>query len=154
MYSSRWKRKSGTSAYEPAAQPPDEFDRLGPVLDRQRLGEQVVAAPPSPVRGELRVAREVDHERPDDRPVPSQYGFYRHGFVVDPLHHLRLLADNAVGVGGPVWFRGDKEGGLPGVAVRSLHDEVGAEFRIGCGTDQRVPRVDLCEQDRKSTRLN
>ena len=76
---------------KPVAELARELARALAVLRRQRLREDVVAAPAAAVGGELRIAGEVGHERPDDRAVPRDARLHRHGPRVDPPHHLELL---------------------------------------------------------------
>ena len=97
------------------------------MLGRQRLGEDVVAAPAALVRRQLRMAGEVGHQRADDRAVAREHGLDRRGAVVDPLHDLELLVGHVLGVLVPVALPADEERGLAGVAVGRLHDEVVAE---------------------------
>ena len=96
-------------------------DRSGPVVFRKRFREQVVSAPTALVRGEFRVAGEVGHERSDDGAVTGDARLHGGGLVVDPLHHLQLLADDVLGVVVPVLLGLDEEGGLARVAVGCLH---------------------------------
>ena len=112
---------------ETVAEPAYVLDRGGPLLEGERLGEQVVAAPAALVRRQLGIAGEVGHERADDGAVRGDAGLDGGRLVVDALHHLELLVDDVLGDGVEVRLRLDEERGLAGVAVRRLHDQVGAE---------------------------
>ena len=64
---------------------------------------------------------------PDDRAVPGDARLHRRGLVVDPLHHLELLAAQVGRAGIPVRFGGDEERRLARVPVRRLHHQVAAQ---------------------------
>ena len=46
------------------------------------------------------------------------------GVVLDPVHDLRLVAGDGVGVTVPAGLVGDEERGLAGIAVRQLDHQV------------------------------
>ena len=87
---------------QPVAELLGQHARPLAVLGRQRLGEDVVAAPAALVRRQLGVAGEVGHQRPDDGAVAGQHRLDRRRAVVDPLHDLQLLVGHVVRVAVPV----------------------------------------------------
>ena len=113
---------------EPVTQPPGEVPRLLLLRARQRR-RVVVAGPAAAVRRELGVAGDVVHQRPDERAVPGQHRLDGDRAVVDPAHHLEVLARQRLlrGAGRPVRLVPDEKGGLPRVAVGHLHDQVVAQ---------------------------
>ena len=62
-------------------------------------------------------------------PCLVMQGLHRRGLVVDPFHHLELLAlEGRPRSGIPVRiFEAMKNVVLPGIAVRGLHHQVGAQ---------------------------
>ena len=105
---------------------------------RQRAREDVVAAPAAAVRGQLRVAGQVGHQRPDHGAVAGDARLDRDRLGLDPAHHLELLVGHLAGVGVPVALAADEERRLARVAVRGLHDQVVAEPRGGRELEQLV----------------
>ena len=106
---------------------------------RQHVGEHVVAAPPAVVRRELGEPGELRHQRAHQRAVTGDDAFDRALARVDPPHHLDVVADDLLLLRLPVTLVGDEERGLPGIAVRRLHDEVVAELR--CAGELHQPGV-------------
>ncbi len=126
---------------QPVSEPADMLDRDGPVRLAERLREQVVTAPSPLVRSELGIAGQIGHERPHDGAVAGVDGLHGRGPVVDPLHDLELFADHVLGVALPVALLLDEEGRLARIAVRRLHDQVGAQSRVGGELGQLVVAV-------------
>ena len=88
------------------------------------------------------------HEGPDDGAAPGQDRLDGHRPVVDPAHHLDLLADDIGAVLAPVGLRRDEEGGLSRVAIRRLNDEFITEACLFGDGPKSGPAVDPGEHVR------
>ena len=96
---------------------------------RQRVRVDVVAAPATPVRRQLRKARQLRHQRTDESAVARDDALDRCLARLDALHHLQVLGLELLGDVCPVRLRGDEVRRLSRVAVRGLYDQIGPEAR-------------------------
>ncbi|EMQ99300.1 hypothetical protein ADIAG_01293 [Paeniglutamicibacter gangotriensis Lz1y] len=82
---------------------------------------------------------EFGEERADHGAGAGQYRLDGHRQVVDPAHHLDVLADDVCAVGVPVGFVVDEEGAFARVPVGGLdHQFVAEPGRVGLAA-QRAP---------------
>jgi hypothetical protein len=100
------------------------------------------------------VPGQLGHERADDGAVAGEDRLDRDRTVVDPLHHLDLVADDVAPMPLPTGLVVDEEGGLARVAVGRLHDEVGAEASTSGRLEQLVVFLDGHQHIRHARRAD